>query len=85
MRRGFAGSLDMLGSDRPLPATVNGNHAGLIEETIGNPSCTASTWCEKNGYCFRVSAKGRETTCREFAGFAAPFRQLGGTQLLLEF
>jgi type IV pilus assembly protein PilA len=70
--RGFAGSLAMLGTDPAAPGMVNANHAGLIDETIGNPRCTASAWCEKNGYRFRVSAECRERTCQEFVAIGTP-------------
>jgi Domain of unknown function (DUF4190) len=35
-------------------------HACLVDNSIGNPSCKAGSWCSKSGYKFSMSA---ETSC----------------------
>ena len=71
-QRGFAPTLATLGTDPATPRTVNANHAGLIEESIGNPSCTASAWCVKDGYRFQVTGECRQRICKEFVAVATP-------------
>jgi hypothetical protein len=68
-RRGFAPSLAMLGT---VPGAANANHAGLIDSALGNPSCTSSAWCIKNGYRFRLTGECRQTICSEFVAVASP-------------
>ncbi|HEX6802946.1 MAG TPA: DUF3352 domain-containing protein [Terriglobales bacterium] len=71
-QRGFAPNLAMLGPDPAASGTATMNHAGLIDPTLGNPSCTATNWCEKSGYRFRVTAECRQKMCTEFVGIATP-------------
>ena len=70
--RGFALNLAMLGTDPASPGTISADHAGLLDPTLGNPSCTASSWCVKNGYRFRVTAECRQKICTEFVAVATP-------------
>jgi hypothetical protein len=59
--RGYAPNLATLG---PGPSgscsTGTEEHACLIDNAIGNTSCTAGAWCTKNGYKFSMSG---ETNC----------------------
>jgi hypothetical protein len=71
-QRGFAPNLATLGSDPDAPGSATVNHAGLMDETLGNPSCTATNWCERSGYRFRVAAECRQKMCQEFVAVATP-------------
>jgi type II secretory pathway pseudopilin PulG len=42
-QNGFAADFAALGSDPGRPNEYSPRHAGLIEPTLGNPSCTAGT------------------------------------------
>src|SRR5262249_37581613 len=79
-QRGFAPNLAALGSDPVAPRTRTANHAALIDATLGNPSCTASNWCEKSGYRFRVTAECPQRTCRDFIAVATPASTSTGTR-----
>jgi type IV pilus assembly protein PilA len=67
---GFSRDLASLGSASgagvPSPA-----HAGLIDTSLAGPSCTASSWCEKSGYRFRLAAC-KQTPCRSYVSVAKP-------------
>jgi hypothetical protein len=56
--KGYARDLATLG---PGPSgtcsTGTEEHACLIDNTIGNTSCTAGNWCTKNGYKFSMSGE----------------------------
>jgi len=79
-QRGFAPNLATLGADPAAPGTRTPNHADLIDATLGNPSCTASNWCEKSGYRFRVMAECRQRTCQDFIALATPVSTSTGTR-----
>lgn len=79
-QRGFAQNLATLGSDRSAPGTPTADHAGLIDRTFGSPSCTATDWCEKSGYRFRVTAQCRQRACQDFVAVATPFSASTGTR-----
>jgi hypothetical protein len=61
--KGYAPNLATLG---PGPggscSTGTEQHACLIDNVIGNTSCTAGAWCTKYGYKFTMSA---ETNCSD--------------------
>jgi hypothetical protein len=72
MYRGFAPDLATLGSGSDSSGRVNGSHAGLIDPVVGNASCTATAWCVKSGYRFRMTAECRQPSCQEFLAIATP-------------
>ena len=76
LRRGFARDLATLGRDPAAPATPSPDHAGLLDATVGNASCTASAWCTKSGFQFRITAvckkKLRRLRNSGHSGAAAP-------------
>jgi len=79
-QRGFAQNLATLGSDPAAPRAATANHAGLIDATLGSPSCTASSWCEKSGYRFRVTAECQQRACQDFVAIANPVSTSTGTR-----
>lgn len=79
-QRGFAPNLATLGSDPAASRTATANHAALIDTTLGSPTCMASTWCEKSGYRFRVTAECRQRMCQDFVVVAMPISTSTGTR-----
>ena len=71
--KGYAPSLASLGPD-PLHATnYTPQHAGLIDSTLGSPSCTAGAWCVKSGYQFTMHTSCTlQQRCREYVVVAIP-------------
>ena len=55
-QRGFARDLATLGPDPRGPNNFSADHAGLIDATLGNASCTAGAWCTKSGFQFKITA-----------------------------
>jgi type IV pilus assembly protein PilA len=48
-------------------------HACLINGVLGNPSCTAGTWCTKGGYKYSVTAEcGTDGACTGYLVLAVP-------------
>ena len=72
-QRTYARDLATLGPDpNATTTTASPDHASLIDSEIGNPSCTGTNWCVKNGYRFRVTGSCIQRKCREFVAFATP-------------
>jgi hypothetical protein len=69
---GYAPDLASLGPDPRQPAGHSSNHANLINETLGNPSCTGNAWCTKSGYQFRLAAVCKLRVCNEYVVVATP-------------
>lgn len=79
-RRGYAPDLAALGPD-PRGATIySSRHASLIDSTLGNPSCTAGSWCIKSGYRFAIRATCGPTTCKDFVALGTPVSSATGTK-----
>ena len=70
--RGFAPDLATLGPDPHQPASDSPSHANLINETLGNASCTGDGWCTKSGYQFRMTAACKLRVCNEYVVVATP-------------
>jgi type II secretory pathway pseudopilin PulG len=71
-RRGYARDLATLGPDpRDVSAYVP-EHAGLIDETLGNANCTSGAWCAKSGYSFTLSAMCKLRACKEYVVVGTP-------------
>jgi hypothetical protein len=71
-KRGFAPDLATLGPDPGKPNAASADHASLLDDTLGNNSCTADAWCTKSGYHFRVSAVCKQHLCKEYVTVATP-------------
>jgi hypothetical protein len=71
-KRGYAPDLASLGPDPRQPVSDSPNHANLINETLGNASCTGDAWCIKSGYQFRLTAVCKLRLCKEYAVVATP-------------
>jgi len=58
--RGYAPDLATLGPGQRESCTGpgDGDHACLLDNVLGNASCTAGLWCTKNGYRFTLSREG---------------------------
>ena len=70
--RGYAPDLATLG---PGPGGAGGesaDHAGLIDATLGNGSCTAGAWCTKSGFRFTVKAVCMQQQCSQFVVVGTP-------------
>jgi len=71
-KRGFAPDLATLGPDPHQPASDSPSHANLINETLGNASCSGDGWCTKSGYQFRMTAACKLRVCNEYVVVATP-------------
>jgi hypothetical protein len=58
--------------------TVNATHACLLNEAVGNATCTAGKWCEKSGYRFSVRGICLQTSCRGYVVTATPVSENTG-------
>jgi type IV pilus assembly protein PilA len=70
--RGYAPNLAALGGYPSGPARGTLHHAGLIDASLGNDSCTGDAWCTKNGYRFRVTTACKQLPCKEYLVTASP-------------
>jgi len=76
--RGYAPDLATLGPD-PTGANANSaDHAGFIDATLGNASCTAGSWCEKSGFRFRLTGVCKQKPCNEYVVVATPVKSNSG-------
>jgi hypothetical protein len=71
-KRGFAPNLATLGKDPRAPNAESEDHAGFLDDTLGNGSCTADAWCTKSGFHFRVTAVCKQRLCQEYLVVATP-------------
>jgi hypothetical protein len=79
-KRAYAPDLASLGPDPRDSASNSPNHANLINETLGNASCTGDAWCTKSGYQFRLTAVCKLRVCSEFVVVATPVDANTGTR-----
>jgi len=70
--RGFAPNLAAFGSDPHAPTTTSPDHAGFLDASLANESCTGDSWCTKSGYHFRVTAVGTVRPRKEYVVVATP-------------
>jgi type IV pilus assembly protein PilA len=70
--RGYARDLATLGPDLSDPDAVSADHASLIDLPLGNAICTATTWCTKSGFRFRMTPICRTQPCKEFVAVGTP-------------
>ena len=78
--RGYAPDLASLGPDPRQPVSGSPNHANLINETLGNATCTGDAWCTKSGYQFRLTAVCKMRVCNEYVVVATPVDANTGTR-----
>jgi type IV pilus assembly protein PilA len=78
--KGFARDLATLGSGPGTMSTHSATHAGFLEPTLGNATCTGSTWCQKSGFQFRLTAVCRTSKCAEYVVVATPISTATGTR-----
>ena len=71
-QRNYAPDLATLGIDPRNPKTESPEHAGLLDENLGNESCTGDAWCTKSGYHFRVKAICKLHKCDAYLTVATP-------------
>lgn len=70
--RGYARDLASLGSGPGGCNQASADHACLIDDVLGAPTCTAGTWCYKNGYRYSIVAKCPEQMCADYVVTATP-------------
>lgn len=71
-KRGFAPNLATLGLDPRSPNNYSPEHAGLLDATLANETCTGSAWCTKSGYYFRITAVCKLGPCSDYVVVAMP-------------
>jgi len=71
-RRGFAPNLAALGTDPSRPNADSEDHAGFLDDSLANASCTADAWCTKSGFQFRVTSVCKQRLCQEYVVVATP-------------
>jgi type IV pilus assembly protein PilA len=81
--KGYARSLAAMGT--PANGDCTGNnataaHSCLLDEVVGNTSCTAGKWCTKSGYRFSVSGICPGATCKSYVATATPVSTDTGTK-----
>jgi hypothetical protein len=70
--RGYAPELATLGVDPRNSKAESPEHAGLLDNSIGNESCTANAWCTKSGYRFRLTTVCKKQPCGEYVAIGTP-------------
>src|SRR5579871_6504350 len=78
--KGFARDFASLGPDPRAVNSYTAQHAGIIDETLGNPSCTAGAWCIRSGYRFSLSATCRTQRCGNYVVVGTPVSSSTGTR-----
>jgi hypothetical protein len=81
-QRGFARDLASLGPDPRGTGSSSVDHAGVLDATLGNASCTAGTWCTKSGYQFSITAVCKKQRCEEYVVVGTPIGSNSGTRNL---
>lgn len=79
-QRGFAPNLAAFGSDSHAPSAHSPEHAGLLDESLADASCSGDAWCTKSGYHFRVSTVGAVRPRKEYVAVASPIDSNTGTR-----
>ena len=70
--RGYAPDLATLGPDPHGTGAPSATHAMLIDDALGNPSCTVGKGCMKSGYRFMVTAECKQGPCQDYVVLATP-------------
>jgi hypothetical protein len=80
--RGYAPDLATLASDTTAAKRPSYAHAGFVDSTLGNASCTSGVWCTKSGYRFTMTAGCAASSCKNYVITAIPVSSLTGTRSL---
>jgi hypothetical protein len=81
-QRGFARDLASLGPAPRGTGSLSVDHAGVLDATLGNASCTAGAWCTKSGYQFSITAVCKKQRCEEYVVVGTPIGSNSGTRNL---
>jgi hypothetical protein len=81
--KGYAASLAAMGP--PAGGNCSGAnptaaHACLLDNVVGNASCTAGKWCIKKGYRYSVKGTCTQTNCSGYVVTATPVNEGNGTK-----
>jgi len=79
-QRGFAPNLATLGPNPHAPTAYSPSHAGLLDQSLANESCTADAWCTKSGYRFRINSVCKQQVCKDYVVVATPVNGENGTR-----
>jgi type II secretory pathway pseudopilin PulG len=79
-KRGYAPNLATLGPDPRGANAESADHAGLLNQSLANESCTADGWCSKSGYRFKVTAVCKQQLCEEYVVVATPINSSTGVR-----
>jgi hypothetical protein len=79
-KRGYAPNLATLGPDPRGADAESADHAGLLNQSLANESCTADGWCSKSGYRFKVTAVCKQHLCEEYVVVATPINSNTGVR-----
>jgi len=80
-KRGFARNMAALGVDPSPGGKVSEAHAGLLDRSLANETCTRDVWCSKSGYNFRITTECTSLEpCREYLAVATPVDANTGTR-----
>ena len=79
---GYAPSLAALGPGAGgcSQSSVSVAHACLLDDKLGNASCTAGKWCEKYGYRFTLRATCLQERCQNYVVTATPANETAGSK-----
>jgi type IV pilus assembly protein PilA len=77
---GFAPDLASLGPNPDSLDSHSPNHAGLLNSTLGNRTCTSGTWCVSSGYRFMIKATCAFGSCQDFVAVATPVMNDAGSK-----
>jgi type IV pilus assembly protein PilA len=81
-QKGFARDLAALGPDPRGSSMASWRHAGLLDEKLASPSCTANQWCKNSGYSFTIQGTCGATKCTNYVAIATPLSASSGTRNL---
>jgi type IV pilus assembly protein PilA len=79
-KRGYAPDLATLALDPNNPKAESPEHAGLLDATLADESCTGDAWCTKSGYHFRVKAICKLHKCDSYLTVATPVNDNTGVR-----
>ena len=78
-QRGYAPDLASLGPD-PDGRPESPAHAGWVDASLADSTCTAGNWCTKSGYRFNIASTCRMRKCSEYVVLATPVSDSTGTR-----
>jgi hypothetical protein len=70
--KGYATELAKLGTDPRGPQFQSAEHASLVDDVLGNSTCTKEAWCTKSGYRFNLKAVCKTRKCGQFVAAGIP-------------